>query len=95
MLLLPGRSRCVCLGAALEQVLCPDLEGGEERVWMADELESCAFARLGDMRLVRWGRGPSETLGRLTIRRFDHEWLHVWSHGKPAENHHATASLPS
>lgn len=38
---------------ALQQVLCPDLDCGEEGVWMADELETCAFAKLGEMKVVR------------------------------------------
>lgn len=37
----------------LEQVLCPDLDSEEEGVWMADELETCAFAKLGEMKVVR------------------------------------------
>lgn len=34
------------------QVLCPDLDNEEEGMWMADELESCAFAKLGEMKVV-------------------------------------------
>lgn len=33
-------------------MLCPDLDNEEESVWMADELEPCAFARLGEMKVV-------------------------------------------
>ncbi|CAM9177607.1 unnamed protein product [Laminaria digitata] len=35
------------------QVLCPDLDNEEENIWMADELESCAFARLGEMKVLK------------------------------------------
>lgn len=35
------------------QVLCPDLDNEEESVWMADELEPCAFARLGEMKVLK------------------------------------------
>ena len=38
--------------ARTKQVLCPDLDADEEGVWMSDELETCAFASLGDMRVV-------------------------------------------
>ncbi|CAM9344472.1 unnamed protein product, partial [Ectocarpus fasciculatus] len=34
------------------QVLCPDLDSEEEGVWMADELETCAFAKLGEMKVA-------------------------------------------
>ncbi|CAM9258870.1 unnamed protein product, partial [Hapterophycus canaliculatus] len=35
------------------QVLCPDLDNEEEGMWMADELESCAFAKLGEMKVLK------------------------------------------
>lgn len=35
----------------LNQVLCPDLES-QEALWMPDELETCAFASLGELKLV-------------------------------------------
>lgn len=33
-------------------MLCPDLEGGNEGAWVVDELETCAFAFLGEMKVV-------------------------------------------
>lgn len=33
-------------------MLCPDLDNEEDNVWMADELEPCAFAKLGQMKVV-------------------------------------------
>lgn len=41
------------------QVLCPDLDNEEEGMWMADELESCAFAKLGEMKVVSHSRVTS------------------------------------
>eukprot|EP00904_Undaria_pinnatifida_P011586 jgi/Undpi1/7558/HiC_scaffold_22.g10031.m1 len=35
------------------QVLCPDLDNEEESVWMADELEPCAFAKLGELKVLK------------------------------------------
>lgn len=47
------------------QVLCPDLDNEEESVWMADELEPCAFAKLGELKVVssqRWFTALSSRL---------------------------------
>ncbi|CAM9437079.1 unnamed protein product [Pylaiella littoralis] len=50
------------------QVLCPDLDSDEEGVWMADELENCAFARLGEMKVLKSSfNGAMDKWKRWTI----------------------------
>lgn len=47
--------RCgLSLCPTFRQVLCPDLDSEEEGVWMVDELETCAFAKVGEMKVVRY-----------------------------------------
>ncbi|CAM9177834.1 unnamed protein product [Ectocarpus sp. 4 AP-2014] len=50
------------------QVLCPDLDSEDEGVWMADELETCAFAKLGEMKVLKSSfNGAMDKWKRWTI----------------------------
>lgn len=50
------------------QVLCPDLDNEEEGVWMADELETCAFADLGELKVLKSSfNGAMDKWKRWTI----------------------------
>eukprot|EP00903_Cladosiphon_okamuranus_P010911 g10307.t1 len=50
------------------QVLCPDLDSEEEGVWMVDELETCAFANLGEMKVLNSSfNGAMDKWKRWTI----------------------------
>eukprot|EP00752_Nemacystus_decipiens_P007844 g7008.t1 len=50
------------------QVLCPDLDSEEEGVWMVDELETCAFAKLGEMKVLKSSfNGAMDKWKRWTI----------------------------
>lgn len=59
------------------QVLCPDLDGGEEGVWMSDELESCAFANLGEMKVVSYITAVPRTI--RTIQYTGNQCLYCYN----------------